>query len=191
MQNKRSNRHQKDNPSSAQLFWWVTAAVLLNGNVKRSVWRSPSHLRSTLTLFRLQCEDECDQASSTTSYLLPYGVGLFTARKPIIPQASASTQAQECGLKVPQAEPTVLWSFTVSNSAIVCHSSHAGMRSITLGTRQTFAFSPPLGFTLCSQHLLRTVVSLSPLVLLLLRLCYSSLLPYGFLWGKWKVWEEK
>lgn len=38
-------------------------------------------------------KNEQDQAS-TTSYLLPYWVGLFTARKPIIPQAFASIQVQ-------------------------------------------------------------------------------------------------
>ena len=125
-----SKRQPFLSPASGKLqpwcFWSVTWKEV-SGRVPL-IFIPPLHS----SLYR--GKEECDQAS-TTSYLLPYWVGLFTARKPIIPQASASIQVLEWGLKVPQAEPTVLWSFTVWNSAIVSHRSHAGMRSITLGTR--------------------------------------------------------
>lgn len=64
----------------------------------------------------------------------------------------------------------ILYSIKLCN----CVSSQPCQNEVNYCRHQTFPFSPPLVFKLFSQHLLRTVVSLFPSVLLPLRLCYSK-----------------
>lgn len=82
---------------------------------------------------------------------------------------------KQWGLKAPQAEPTVLWSFSVSNSATEYHPAMLGMRSITrVPARLSLLLSAPGVQTLSSQYSLRSVISPFLSMKQVLQLSYSE-----------------
>lgn len=107
---------------------------------------------------------------------LPTGFAYSGPESQIIPQASVSILGEQWGLKVPQAESTVLWSFSVSNSATECHPAMLGMRSITRGLARLPRLLPAPGVQ-TSQYSLTTVREPGPTVKL--ALVFSPRVPAG------------
>lgn len=123
----------------------------------------------------LQLEKQESSQASTTPAWLPTGPAYSGAESQVIPQASASMLGKQWGLKAPQAEPTVLWSFSVSNSATEYHPAMLGMRSITrVPARLSLLLSAPGVQTLSSQYSLRSVISPFLSMKQVLQLSYSE-----------------
>lgn len=140
--------------------------------LRSAKWQQPTSeqkqekFRGRVALFRVSKPPPVSVIGEGCSYLLPYWVSLFKARK----QPCAAIQAEEWSMKAPQAESTVLWSFTTSTLQLcILTVTREGGQLLLALARFSLVFPPSV--RLFSQHQLRPAASFSPLLSLSLHLC--------------------